>query len=220
LCSARSVTSARSANRNVPDMPIEAALARSAGGLIAAAMIASLLAGGSSRDETVVPAVVGEAVTSAYEELQVAGFAIATEEPIRIDFTGAPVVDHQSVAGGSSAPRGGVIVLKLGQTERIGPGLPPWNTSTVQMPTVVGMALPDAIGALWSLGLSSTLAPLPALQATTEPTLLHNYVVSRQRPKPGTPFTATGVRETAYGVSSRTTTVGLVAKLRQRPSST
>jgi beta-lactam-binding protein with PASTA domain len=183
--------------------------------LVTVATIVSLIAGGSSRDEVVVPAVVGVDVHSAYDQLREADFAIRIEEPIAID---AASVREQSVAPGSKAPLGGVVVLKLDESGFIGPGLVPENTSTVLVPTLVGKPVPEAVGTLESLGLSWSIGLLPALLAGTEPTLLHNYEVSAQEPKPGTAFTQTDLRETADGVLSKTTTVSLTAKLRERHS--
>jgi hypothetical protein len=117
--------------------------------LVAVAAIISSMAGGSSREEAVVPDVVGIHVQSAYGQLRSAGFAIQIDEPIDLS---AASVSHQSVAGESRAPLGGVIVLKLDQ--RVPRGRLPWNTSTVRMPTLVGKPLVEAVGTLASLGLS------------------------------------------------------------------
>jgi beta-lactam-binding protein with PASTA domain len=187
-----------------------------AGTLVALATIVSLIAGASSRDHVVVPDVVGVDVHSAYDQLRGAGFPIRIEEPIAI---GAANVSEQSVAPGNKAPLDGVVVLKLDESGFRGPGLLPWNTSTVLVPILVGKSLPEAVGTLASLGLSSSIGLLPALPAGTEPTLLHNYEVSAQKPKPGRPFRQTRLQETAEGdVLSETTTVLLVPKLRQRRS--
>jgi beta-lactam-binding protein with PASTA domain len=181
------------------------------------ATIVSLIAGGSFRDEVVVPDVVGVDVYSAYDELREAGFAIRIEEPIA---NGAPSVTEQSVAPRRTAPRGGIIVLELSESGaglhgRLHPG-----GFTERMPNVVGKSLPQAAETLAHEGLQWRTAPLPALPAGSEPTLLHNYEVSAQEPKPGRPFTATIWRETAEGdLFTETTTVGLSAKVREQPSS-
>jgi beta-lactam-binding protein with PASTA domain len=177
--------------------------------LVAVAAIISSMAGGLSREEAVVPDVVGVHIQSAYGQLRSAGFAIQIDEPIDLSAS----VSHQSVAGESRAPLGGVIVLELDR--RGGPrGLLPWNTSTVRMPTVVGKPLVEAVGTLASLGLSWGVAPLPALPGSTEPTLLHNYEVAAQRPKAGARFTQTLIRETTYGIWSETKSAWVAANLR------
>jgi hypothetical protein len=181
---------------------------------VAVATIISLIAGGSFRDEVTVPDVIGLEVHSAYDELREAGFAIGIEEPIA---TGAPSVTEQSVAPGRTAPRGGIIVLELSKSGGGFLGLLHPGGFTERMPNLVGKSLPEAAETLAHEGLQWGRGPLPALPAGTEPTLLHNYEVSVQVPKPGRPFTATIWRETAEGgLFTETTTVGLSAKLRER----
>jgi hypothetical protein len=185
---------------------------RTGAALVAVTAILSLMAGGSSRREAVVPDVVGVEVHSAYVHLRSAGFAIQIDEPIDVTPMSAASISHQSVAGGSRAPLGGVIVLKV---DAHGPGLIPWNTSTLRMPALVGKPLVQAVRTLASLGLSWGAAPLPALPGTTEPTLLHNYEVTAQKPKAGTRFTQTVIRELADGSTlSNTTSAWVAAKLR------
>jgi PASTA domain-containing protein len=180
------------------------------------ATIVSLIAGGSFRDEVVVPDVVGVDVYSAYDVLREAGFAIRIEEPIA---SGGPSVTEQSVAPGRTAPRGGIIVLELSKNGVLPLGLLPPGGFTERMPNLVGKSLPEAAETLAHEGLRWGTGPLPALPAGSEPTLLHNYEVSTQEPKPGRPFTATIWRETAEGdLITETTTVGLSAKLREQPS--
>lgn len=189
---------------------------RTTAALVTMTTIVSLIAGGSFRDEVTVPDVIEEDVASAYYDLRKAGFAIRIEEPIAI---GTASVSEQSVKAGSKAPRGGIIVLELGESF-IGPGLLPPGGWTPRMPTLVGKPLPEAAGILAADGLRWGVGPLPPLPAGTQPTLLHNYEVSAQENKPGEPFTATVFRETAEGdVIRETTTVWLAAKLRRRPSS-
>jgi hypothetical protein len=184
---------------------------RTSSAVIAVIGILSLMIGCSSYDEAVVPDVVGVDVHSAYDQLRRAGFAIQIEEPIDVTPSRAAHVSHQSIDGGSKARVGTPIVLKL---DLGGPGLLPWGP-TVRMPVLVGKPLFEAVRTLAALGLSWAAAPLPALPATTEPTLLHNYEVTAQRPKPDARFRQTTIRETADGSTlSKTTSVWLAAKLR------
>jgi beta-lactam-binding protein with PASTA domain len=187
-------------------------IVRTGAALVVVTAIISLIAGDSSRDEAVVPEVVGVDVHSAYGQLRRAGFAIQIDEPIDMSPTSAVSISHQSVAGGNRAAAGGVIVLKV---DSHGPGLLPWNTSTLRMPSLVGKPLVEAARTLTRLGLNWGAAPLPALPATTEPTLLHNYEVTAQKPKAGTRFTQTVIRELADGSTlSKTTSAWVAAKLR------
>jgi hypothetical protein len=199
-------------------MRLEPELVRTTAALVVAAMMVSVIAGGASHDEVAVPNVVGANVDSAYDELRAAGFAVGIEEPIDMGLMAWPLVGEQSVAGGNTAPRGGVILLNLGQDGGMGPGMIPWNTSTVRTPSLVAMPLPQAIGALVRLGLSWSVGALPAFPASTEPTLLRNYVVASQEPEPGSLFTQTRLREIPGGTRSETTTVGLQVRLRQGAS--
>jgi hypothetical protein len=200
-------------------MCIEPHLVTTAAALFLAAFMVSVITGGTSHDEVPVPDVVGANVDSAYDELRGAGFAVGIEEPIDMGFNwGWPLVGEQSVAGGKTAPRGGVILLKLGQDGGMGPGMIPWNTSTVRTPTLVGMPLPQAVGALVRLGLSWGIGPLPAFSGSAEPTLLRNYVVASQEPEPGSVFTQTRLREIPGGTMSETRPIGLQVRLRHRAS--
>ena len=197
----------------VPTPAWRPALVRTSAVCVALATIVSLIAGGSFRDEVVVPDVVGVDVYSAYDELREAGFAIRIEELIATD---APSVTKQSVAPGRTAPRGGIIVLELSQSGAWLLGLLHPGGFTERMPNLVGRSLPEAAETLAHEGLQWNTGPLPALPAGSEPTLLHNYEVSAQEPKPGRPFTATIWRETAEGdLFTTTTTVALSAKLRE-----
>lgn len=82
------------------------------------------------------------------------------------------------------------------------------------MPRLVGKPLPDAVQTLQALGLSWSVW-LPALPPTMRPSLLDNYRVAEQNPKPGTRFTQTVIRELANGsVLTKTSTVGLMTELR------
>jgi hypothetical protein len=63
--------------------------------LVAVAAIISSMAGALSREEAVVPDVVGVHIQSAYGQLRSAGFAIQIDEPIDLSAS----VSHQSVAG-------------------------------------------------------------------------------------------------------------------------
>jgi hypothetical protein len=65
--------------------------------LVAVAAIISSMAGGSSREEAVVPDVVGIHVQSASGQLRSAGFAIQIDEPI--DLSAASVSDTLGVSG-------------------------------------------------------------------------------------------------------------------------
>ena len=76
----------------------------------------------------------------------------------------------------------------------------------------MGKPLHDAIQALQALGLFWSL---PALPPTMRPSLLDNYLVAGQNPKPGTRFTQTVIRVLADGsVLTKTSTVGLMTELR------
>jgi beta-lactam-binding protein with PASTA domain len=121
-------------------------------------------------------------------------------------------VSHQSRATGTVGHAGTAVVLSLAA----GPYglLPPGGTGRV--PRLVGMPLTDAISTLTTLGFLWS-AGLPPLPATMRPSLLENYEVAKQHPKPGTRFTQTVTRELADGsVRTKTSTVGLAAKLKAR----
>jgi hypothetical protein len=82
------------------------------------------------------------------------------------------------------------------------------------MPPLVGKPFHDAIQALQALGLFWSVW-LPALPPTMRPSLLDNYLVAEQNPKPGTCFTQTVIRVLADGsVLTKTSTVGLMTELR------
>lgn len=184
---------------------------RTKGAVIAAIGLLSLMIGCSSHDEAVVPDVVGVDVHSAYGQLRRAGFAIQIDEPIDVTPSRAAHVSRQSIDGGSKARVGSPIVLKLRLS---GHGRLPWGP-TVRMPILVGKRLFEAVRTLAALGLSWGAAPLPAVPATTEPTLLHNYEVTAQKPRPGARFRQTTIRDAADGSTlSKTTAVWLAAKLR------
>jgi beta-lactam-binding protein with PASTA domain len=169
------------------------------------------ISGSSPAGQAVVPDVVGLDVLSAYDAVHEAGFAVQINEPIDITPNRISDVSHQSRAAGTAGHPGTPVVLTLGR----GPfGLLPTG-GTQRAPRLVGKPLHDAVHALESLGLLWSAAPLAPLPATLRPSLLDNYRVTEQTPKPGTRFTQTVVRELAGGsVLSETSTVGLATELR------
>jgi beta-lactam-binding protein with PASTA domain len=169
------------------------------------------LGGSVGGERVVVPDVVGLDVVSAYDAVREAGFAVQINEPFDVTPNWMSNVSQQSPTAGSAGRRGTSIVLSLGR----GPHglLPPGGTRRV--PRLIGKPLPDAVQTLQTLGLMWSAAPLPPLPATIRPSLLDNYRVTEQRPKPGTRFTQTFVRELGDGsVLTETSTVGLAAELR------
>jgi hypothetical protein len=122
-------------------------------------------------------------------------------------------VNHQSRAAGTLGHAGTPDVLSLGASGIHGL-LPPGGT--VRVPRLVGKPLPDAIYTLATVGLMWSVAPLPPLPATMRPSLLDNYRVAKQNPKPGTRFTQTVTGEIPGGMCTRTRTLGLTAELDPR----
>jgi beta-lactam-binding protein with PASTA domain len=158
----------------------------------------------------VVPDVVGLDVVSAYDAVREAGFAVQVNEPVDVTPNWIADVSRQSPTARTAGRRRTAIVLSLG----LGPHglLPPGGTRRV--PRLVGKPLPDAVHTLQTLGLMWSAAPLPPLPASMRPSLLDNYRVTEQRPKPGTRFTQTVIRELDDGsVLTKTSTVGLAADL-------
>ena len=161
-------------------------------------------------ERVVVPDVVGLDVVSAYDAVREAGFAVQINEPVDVTPNQIARVSGQSPTAGAAGRRGTPMVLGLGH----GPhGRLPMG-GTQRVPRLVGKPLPDAVHTLQTRGLLWSAAPLPPLPATIRPSLLDNYRVTEQRPKPGTRFTQTFVRELGDGsVLTETSTVGLVAEL-------
>lgn len=159
----------------------------------------------------VVPDVVGLDVVSAYDAVREAGFAVQINEPADVTPNGIARVRRQSRTAGSAGMPGTPIVLSLGRAPH---GRLPMG-GTRRVPRLVGKPLPHAVHTLETLGLLWSAAPLPPLPATMRPSLLDNYRVTEQTPKPGTRFTQTVIRELGDGsVLTKTSTVGLAAELR------
>jgi beta-lactam-binding protein with PASTA domain len=173
-----------------------------------------LAVGGSLGGKRVaVPSVVGLDVYSAYNTARAAGFAVQTDQPFDVTPNVVSRVSQQSPAAWTSARPGTPLVLTPEQG--LHGLLPPGGTQ--RMPRLVGKPLHDAVHTLETLGLLWSAAPVPALPASTRPSLLDNYRVAKQKPKPGTRFTQTVTRELANGdVLTETSTVGLVADLETR----
>jgi beta-lactam-binding protein with PASTA domain len=139
----------------------------------------------------VVPDVVGLDVVSAYDAVHEAGFAVQINEPIDVTPNSMADVRRQSPTAGTAGRRRTPIVLSL----ELGPhGLLPMG-GTRRVPRLVGRPLPDAVHRLQTLGLLWSAAPLPPLPASVRPSLLDNYRVTEQSPKPGTRFTQTVTRQ-------------------------
>jgi hypothetical protein len=175
---------------------------------VAGAALASLclIAGSSNLYQVVVPAVVEDDIGSAYWSLRDAGFAVAIDQGFSFDGH----VTRQTPAPGSEVRRGSVVSLEV-RDHGIRGRLPPGGE--LVMPSLIGDRLDVAIrrlralGALWSLGL---LSPLPA---GTAPSLLANYKVRAQHPRPGRRFIQTKFTPFSGGVITETRTVGLEAAL-------
>ena len=171
-------------------------------------VILCLIAGSSSQGQVVVPTVVGDNVDVAYWRLAYAGFAVRIDEPIDLNSS----VAGQSIAPGRKARQGTVVSLELGHS---GPhGMLPPGPAPLEMPRLIGMRFDSAVGRLNALGLSWSTAPLAPLPPSTAPSLLANYEVRDQKPRPGSRFVQTVVTEVADGIRTKTTTVGLEAELR------
>lgn len=172
-----------------------------------------LAVGCAFRETAVVPDVAGDSVYSAYDELHRAGFAVRINEPFDATPSHTADVRHQSPAGGAEAPKGTPISLDVmpGPHGRLPPGPPP-----LRMPSLIGKSLADAAAILTELRLSWTADLLRPLPPSTEPTLLHNYEVRSQEPRPGARFTQSTVRKTAEGIVTKTTPVWLSAALRRK----
>jgi PASTA domain len=172
----------------------------------AALATVSLIAGSSNPHQVVVPAVVDDDVSSAYWDLRDAGFAVAIDEPFSIDGW----VTRQTPAPGSEARRGSVVSLEL-RSQGIRGKLPPGGE--VVMPSLIGDRLDKATRTLTAVGALWTLGPLPPLPAGTAQTLLANYKVRAQHPKPGSRFVQTKWTPFKGGVITETRTTGLEAAL-------
>jgi hypothetical protein len=168
-----------------------------------------VVSGSSAAGQAVIPDVVGLSVDSAYYHLHHAGFAVQIDVPIAMD----AVVVHQSSRPGSKGHAGSPVVLEI-DSRYMGGLLPPGPTGpTRPMPRLLGTPLPDAIQKLQALGLWWSVW-LPALPPTMRPRLFDNYRVSAQTPAAGTRFRQTVFREIPGGLETRTSTVGLMTKLR------
>lgn len=150
---------------------------------------------------------------SAYHKLHRAGFAVRIDEPFDVTPSNTAYVRHQSPIWRSRAPEGSPISLDV----MPGPhGLLPLGPPPLRMPSLIGKSLADANATLTKLGLSWTADSLRPLPPRTEPTLLHNYEVRSQKPRPGARFTQSTVRKTAEGIATETTPVWLSAALRRK----
>jgi hypothetical protein len=83
------------------------------------------------------------------------------------------------------------------------------------MPSLIGDRPDVATRRLTSLGVLWNLGPLPPLSAGTAPSLLANYTVRAQHPRPGSRFVQTSWRAFKGGVITETRTAGLEAALRR-----
>jgi hypothetical protein len=177
---------------------------------ITAGTLCLALSGSAGGERVVVPDVVGLDVVSAYDAVHEAGFAVQNNEPIDVTPNSMADVRRQSPTAGTAGRRRTPIVLSL----ELGPhGLLPMG-GTRRVPRLVGRPLPDAVHRLQTLGLLSSAAPIPPLPASVRPSLLDNYRVTEQSPKPGTRFTQTVTRQLNDGsVLTKTSTVGLAADL-------
>jgi beta-lactam-binding protein with PASTA domain len=165
--------------------------------------------GCSSHDQAVVPDVVGTDVSSAYNKLRRAGFAVRIDERIDVTPNHISNVSRQSIDAGTEASLGSTIELELSP----GPhGLLPPGPPALRIPRLVGKPLDEAVRLLMTLGLSWSAAPLPPLRRSTEPGLLSNYVVTGQKPRPGAWFVQTRTKTIAGGIATQTTTVWLQAR--------
>ena len=143
-----------------------------------------LIAGSSNLYQVVVPAVVEDDVSSAYWDLRDAGFAVAVDEPFASD----SYVTGQTPAPGSEVRRSSIVSLEL-RDQGLRGMLPPGGE--LVMPSLIGDRLDVATRRLSALGALWTLGPLPPLHAGTASTLLANYIVRVQHPRPGRRFVQT-----------------------------
>jgi beta-lactam-binding protein with PASTA domain len=167
-----------------------------------------LIAGSSNPYQVVVPAVVEDDVSSAYWDLRDAGFAVTIDEP----FSFAGYVTQQTPESGSEARRGSVVSLEV-RDWGIHGMLPPGGE--LVMPSLIGARLDAATRRLTSLGVLWGLGPLPPLSAGTRPSLLANYTVRAQHPRPGSRFVQTRWRAIKGDVITETRTAALEASLRR-----
>jgi beta-lactam-binding protein with PASTA domain len=175
---------------------------------VAALASLCLIAGSSNPYQVVVPAVVEDGVSSAYWDLHDAGFAVTIDEP----FSLGGYVTRQTPESGSEARRGSVVSLELRDWSI--PGMLPPGGELV-MPSLIGDRLDAATRRLTSLGVLWSLGPLPPLSASTAPSLLANYAVRAQHPRPGSRFVQTTWRAFKGGVTTETRTAWLEAALRR-----
>jgi hypothetical protein len=150
----------------------------------------------AERPITAVPALAGKSLPGAYAELHRDGFRVSFIRAFSLDWSGecVPVVTSSAPGSGRRVPRAVTIVLS---TRRLlcgaaSPAVPVPLPGPYRVPSFSGKPLSVAIGwvkarhLLWS-------ATIPALRDGDAATLYANYVITSQKPKPGTKLTV-GVR--------------------------
>jgi beta-lactam-binding protein with PASTA domain len=135
-----------------------------------------------------VPYVAGEDLFGAYKRLQARGLRVETDSRLTMSsYQSAGVVAGQQPPAGGTVPRRTIVTLRLARERLVVDRLTsPYESGHVRMRELVGKSLGAAAKWLAANNLYWELLDAPALPPTSRPDLLDAYVVSAQRPRPGT----------------------------------
>jgi beta-lactam-binding protein with PASTA domain len=178
--------------------------------LVAVALLAFSAACGKEEngpDNVVVPLVTQTNVTSAYDLLHEAGLRVAIPQQFRLEALQEPGPRKQSPRAGARVPGGTVVTLTLWG----GPlGSPRGGVGKHTLADFGGTSVSEAVRWIDDHDLFWKIAVVPPLPPSDEPHLLDAYVVTGQRPAPGSEL-ARGILHKGGGYQP--TPVALFVKL-------